>query len=295
MLINFSTNFGWVSKPDPNLVDLGNNWVDCEDTPEKIFEIVSQGGMPICSALTCGNRKQDNFLSSQLALLDVDKGMTIQDLLVDPFYSKYGAGFWTSPSHCEAHHKFRILFILENPITNVEEMRLLLRALMELFPADTACKDATRYFNGTLKATHSDFVGTVLPQSMIDTLLEAQLILEKEDYHPPVVDYSPPSDDDKAAILAGLKVTYLGNYDAWRNVAFAMYNSSFTFEDFCDVTINGLMSKKTRKDCEKLWKDCPQYNKVTYGSLVHLLKERGTLPPSTRDIKETVFKRLTRK
>jgi hypothetical protein len=218
-----------------------------------------------------------------VALVDIDKNFTLQQLLQDPFYLKYGSGFYTTPSHTNSNHRFRIIHILENPITNVKEMEFLLRGLIELYGSDKACKDGCRLFYGTINATHSDFTGKTLPQEIVDSLVLRQCLLEKENIPTTEISYEPQTDVDKARTISALKEIFLGNYEEWKRVAIALYNSGYNLEDFQQATINGMMKNKTQTDCKTLWNDCHRYKKVSFGSIVHLLKEHNKLPkPSTK-------------
>lgn len=131
-------------------VNLGWNWEELEDTWDNVFEAITTTGIATSAVLNSDHRTENTFVSRELVMVDIDEDFTLYDLLEDDFYNKYGAGFYVSPSHTEEHHKFRIMFRLESPITDKETMKQLHIAFLQIYPyADSACKDATRIFFGT--------------------------------------------------------------------------------------------------------------------------------------------------
>lgn len=107
-------------------------------------------GGSFCPAILEGGMGQDNWVSQQIFALDIDTGMKINeayqkflDLGIEPVF------IYTSFSHTEAHHKFRIVFCAENEICNYELRDKLQATLMGLAEfADEKCKNRDRIFFG---------------------------------------------------------------------------------------------------------------------------------------------------
>lgn len=59
--------------------------------------------------------------------------------------------------------------------------------------------------------------------------------------------------DNRQSLLDSLRGVYLGNYEDWWKVSSAMLNAGFNLPDFKYVTIGGMMSSKTERDCEVQW------------------------------------------
>lgn len=311
MNIALSTNTQWIGKPekrddgkmyfDNRRIDLGHYWRNIELSPAEIFEMLSQEGFAIAPALSCDNRKTENFVSHQVALVDVDNSMTIGDLQQHAFYKKYAYGFYTTPSHTDQHHKFRIVFILENAITDVEKMRHLYIGLMCVFnAADTHCKDGARLFFGTVKAAQSEIVGNFVPDRIVEQLVE----IGKQQTPPPSIESvecerPEMTDRYKQHIRELLKKTYLGKWEEWRTVAWGMRAGGFTVDDFVYVSCPGLMNRKTPAAARKMWDEYDEHRqerRVSFGSVIHILKQKWgedavKLPQQSRTQKRLDFVR----
>lgn len=187
-LCQFSSNEFWQGKPEKRegttkaesgflyndvKLNLAKNWENVEAYPDQLFELLSVDGHPICSTLYNRYRNSDNFISHSVALVDIDHEMTIEQLEVNQFYLDNGFAYYSTPSHTESAHRFRIIFILENDISNAADMRSLYIGLMSTFgDADPKCKDAARFFHGTVNATRTGRNNKVLAKAVIDELID---------------------------------------------------------------------------------------------------------------------------
>lgn len=96
-----------------------------------------------------GTRHEDNFMSSDFAVLDFDNGLTLDQAEQRIREANIMAFGLTSSSHTPEHHKFRVVFPLSRTVTKLEEYRATLLDLMEAFPeSDPKCKDGARFFFG---------------------------------------------------------------------------------------------------------------------------------------------------
>lgn len=100
-----------------------------------------------------------DFVSQQLFALDFDEGTTIneeinrcKELNILPVFG------YTSFSHKEEHHKFRLVFCVDRVITNAEIRNNIQLILMNVFTnVDTKCKDISRLFFGGKKLIISNY------------------------------------------------------------------------------------------------------------------------------------------
>lgn len=154
-------------------INLGWNWVNVELELEELQAAVSQWGLAVAPALREPNRCERNFLSHQIALIDIDSGMSISDLADLDFYQRYGAGYYTTPSHTELAPRFRIMYVLPDAVNTAQGMREIYEGLQAIHEfADISCKDSTRFFYGTISATYSEFTGKILDDNAIYEMLE---------------------------------------------------------------------------------------------------------------------------
>jgi hypothetical protein len=205
-------NTQWVGKPDKvnnqyyyndNIVNLSDSFQEEDLSPDELLNVLSELGFAICPRLTGEHRNTANFVSNSVALVDIDGGMTIEELELDNFYKKFGFGYYTTPSYTDEHHKFRIIFILENDITTAQDMRGLYLGLRTKYQAaDRACSDASRLFFGTPNAERVGRNGQYLPQSEIEKLIaEANPILPLFDNtHYLISDNYIPTTSDEDAV-----------------------------------------------------------------------------------------------
>jgi len=280
----YSTNINIVGKAtrqedgfycNGHKVSLGYGWDNIIVSWDEAFDLITVDGFPVACALTSNNRKIENFKSHCLALVDIDKGMTITDLLNDPFYNEFGAGFYTTPSHTMDDQRFRIIFRSESPIVNAEKMRNLLRALMKQYGyADESCKDAARLFYGTKDCVLKEKTENILPDFIVTELVKEIEDADAASINNDTTNYAPLNDESKKKIVDLLKQSYVGEYTTWRNIGWAMKTSGFELADFQYVT-TGMMSKKTAKDAQNLWNDQkPTGRSPTMGTIVYFLKQR---------------------
>ncbi len=94
-------------------------------------------------------RSINNWHSQQLVALDFDKDITLETALNDEFIRSNAVFLYTTFSHTEELHKFRVVFILEKMLTKYEDFQCVMTYLLAKFPqADKSCKDGSRLFYG---------------------------------------------------------------------------------------------------------------------------------------------------
>lgn len=73
-------------------------------TYPELFELLTVYGCSIAPQLIDDGKPKNNinFKSHSLILVDIDRGMTIEQLLDDRLYRLYGSGYYSSPSHTES-------------------------------------------------------------------------------------------------------------------------------------------------------------------------------------------------
>lgn len=252
-------------------ISLGYNWTNITASFDDIFELLTVDGYAIAPALKSDNRRDINFQSAQLVLIDIDSGMNISELNENEFYQKYACGFYTTPSHTNENPRFRILHKLETPITDSQSMKYLYKALMSVYgDADPSCKDSTRLFYGSPNCKLKQ-----KKEGVIDFELMLDLIQYIKDQDQEQIAYERVfeeiSDSNKNAIVRILRNTYIGEYCKWRDIGWGMKTAGFTLNDFKEVT-TGMMSKKTPKDAEKIW-NAAKHNSISMGTILYYLRQ----------------------
>lgn len=254
-----------------------NAWTGIDTTAEEIFELITVDGYATTCELHGGNRKEHNYCTRQLFMVDVDGGMTIEELLADDFYNRYSAGFYATSSFTPELHKFRILFITPEPVISAYISRKIIRGLRKVYPkSDAACVDPARLFYGCVNCEIKEWRGTVIPTDVLDVLIE---VVDDEDRQreeelakQPVVEYTM-TDERRAKILELLHGCFIGEYNQWRNIGWGLKSGGFALEDFQYVT-TGMMRQKTAKDAANIWHDGRPDGDISMGTVIHFLKLR---------------------
>jgi hypothetical protein len=263
--------------PKDAKVNLGFNWTNIDADWADIFDLITVDGLATSAELSTDNRKEANFVSRQLLMVDIDSGMTIPELLDNAFYNEYGAGFYATPSFTPELHKFRICFVLQTPITDAEKLRLVNRGLLQVFAqADEACKDPTRLFYGTPNCLLCERTDRTLPYAAVEVLIQLAKTADAKQAST-MLQYEGPApelnDAQRQRILDLLKQTFVGDYLIWRNTGWGLKAGGFTLANFQYVTA-GMMKQKSASAAAKVWNDGEQrHNGVTMGSVIHLLKQ----------------------
>lgn len=113
-----------------------------------------------------GRRSLENFTLGQHIAVDMDSGdekSTFETLMNHSFVQMYANLIYTTPSHTEENPRSRILFLLDQPITDKDAYQAAAKFLCTLFDGcDSACTDASRFFYGSLNC-NIRIIDKVLP------------------------------------------------------------------------------------------------------------------------------------
>ena len=161
-------------------VNTASGWRNVEGEFADIFHLIAVRGYAVCSILTGGYRCNANFDRHSLAMVDVDQGFLIEQLLADPLYVAHGGGYYVTPSHTPEAHRFRVVYVLEADVTSGDDMHALYTGLIAHYGgnADGACKGGAWYFNGTVRASRRERTDRVLPLAKMQELMDRGRALE---------------------------------------------------------------------------------------------------------------------
>ena len=123
-----------------------------------------------------GRRKAANFRAAQHVGVDLDDGTYSWDELVHmPIVVMHAAIVHTTASHTREHPRYRVLFLLEEPITDPDDYTQAVGAFMGAFgaAADPACKDPARLFFGAEDCSLLHMPDNVVTADDLAAILEA--------------------------------------------------------------------------------------------------------------------------
>ncbi|WHY79024.1 hypothetical protein QNH20_07805 [Neobacillus sp. WH10] len=154
------------SKPNGREIGLINNRIircnSVEIDAAKLAEEVTKGitFIPATFKSIGGSIKRSkvNWESQQVIALDFDEGLTLDGAINNVFFKQHAAFLYTTFRHKESHHKFRVVFVLDKPLTHYKDFEVIIDNLLKRYPqADRACRDGSRLFFGGKEAIPFDF------------------------------------------------------------------------------------------------------------------------------------------
>ena len=270
-------------------VNLGYDWFNIDASWPDVFEVITTMGCASSAELKNTHRHDDDFVSRQLLFIDIDSGMTIPELLENDFYNQHGAGFYTTPSHTQDSHRFRIMFVTETAITDGERVKKLIMALMRVFDhADPACKDSTRIFYGTVAAQLKERRDIILSDAWVELLVVMEDMFRAQQQPVSIAidtrQYLPKSLDQIEELLNQLRKHYADlNYQQRRDVTWAVA-SQVSNPD----TVRLLRSRWDDSDKTgryEMFVNARKSAKITIGTIYHMIRQRDpgyARPPPLR-------------
>jgi hypothetical protein len=227
-------------------------------------------------------RIRDDVELASVIFLDFDKGISLPE--AKQKFAEFEHVGYTSYSHMkdgEDDHRFRIVLPLASPVTP-EQLVARRNAIYDWAgPVDRSCLSISRAFYFPSCPPERK------PQALSwhhesDKLFDLMSFPEEQ---PPIFTPSstPTTNADKQWLIEKLSSIYVGEEPVWFKVASCMAGSGFTFDEFCTVTIGGLMKEKSVHDCEQKWRAVQgKTNQPAIGYLFNLLKQHGIVKQSTQ-------------
>lgn len=261
---------------------LTHGWLSANVTPSQLVQHIEAGKPFAIAHYKDGHRLAANFIASDLIALDIDGNdgtpLTTQEyerLLQDPFITQYAFAVVQSASSQPNAYKARILFRLDETITDPAHYKQLVEALMARVNwADPACKDAARFFFGGQPGRKADFLDL---NNILETYFLEDYIAEKASEPAKPTESKPfmprlgdSPTEERALVeqaLAYLPDTALA-YDEWLSVLMALSTLPYGLElaeQWTSDTQMGLPAKFASFT----------QGAVTLGTLFHLAQQYG--------------------
>ena len=266
---------------DGRKINLGYGWQNSALPLDELFMLVSQDGMAIAPELENDNRCDANFVSHQIALVDIDSGMTIEEIEVHPFYLAYGVGYYTTPSHTDEAHRFRVMYCLPEPVTDPDNMRMIYQGLLVLHgAADPSCKDAARFFFGTVEASSCRYQGRLVDQQGLEYIIAAWSTIERPRPRLREVDNSysesaPKSLEQVAELLVELKKYYFDlSYDIRRDVTWAV-GSALSPQETITI-MRSLWPDDNKTGKYEMFVNDRKRTDITLGTVYHMIRQHNS-------------------
>lgn len=153
-MFNLSVHPAIIGKPAAWSASFADGWQQvCVDLAG-LRESISSGVAFIPAAMSSAHRSSSAFVSAQLVVADIDGGYSPIALLEHPL-TKEAFGIYTTPSHDPdtGNFRFRVLFALDQPISDPDLYQALVRRVIRTYRSDGSCSDPCRLFYGNPAAT----------------------------------------------------------------------------------------------------------------------------------------------
>lgn len=186
--IKLSINKNMLNKANPSIY----GWRNIEYTGQELASHIQNGfafSPGILKANANGKKPSINDIdSAQILAIDIDNDIksynsitkkfnkrikskiegyiTYEEAIKDPFIIENALLVYTTPSHQENFHRFRIVFVIEQFIRYAEVYRNLIIPLIERFGGDKSCSNIDRLFYGNSNCK-LEYFGNLLNQEFL--------------------------------------------------------------------------------------------------------------------------------
>ena len=90
----------------------------------------------------------DNFKQSELIAIDFDGGITIDEVMNDPYTKEYAEMLYTTKSHTVENNRFRLIIPLPTIIDELELYKILLKYFLQKYPISDRSTTAVKFWSG---------------------------------------------------------------------------------------------------------------------------------------------------
>ena len=266
-----------------------------ETKPEELFEAIEHGQSFTPAVMT--GTKSDNWQSQQIIVADIDNDKPDKSLIDKPlqpsdalmlmsFHNIEPFAMYYSFSNRDDHPKYRIVLILDKPITDKSEAKELTSRLTAIFNdytapdkcADTTMSDNARLIFGARHDSVFEYPKTVTPLEVLRELPTAHTFTTATST--PIDNY-PTSYNSHFNLLEPLNCIPASSltYIEWINVGMALKHEGYTADVWDAWSRSDARYKEG--ECFSKWKTFTG-NAITGATITALAKQYGYIPPKDR-------------
>jgi hypothetical protein len=215
-VLDFSVHHGIVDKPAVWNPDFASGWSPVSGDLSTLRAYVQQGIAFIPAAMTSGHRSSAAFHHTDLAVVDIDHGLSLEAFLAHPL-AQCAAYVYTTASHQDAPglHRFRVLFRLPRQLTDPAEAKAAVTLLVRALGGDKSCTDPCRLYYAFRGCSEPLWQPEAqLPGSFLDDV-RAEVAAQQQRYDPSTADYD---DTDIARAVFVLEQVIPPTHDGERDL-----------------------------------------------------------------------------
>ena len=210
---------------DPIWHDFNGSFVNRELTPFDFAHAIYDGH-PFTTWHANGWRTSANYVCGQHLGLDFDAGdqsATLPALIANPFIHRHANILYTTPSHTPEAPRARVVFLLDTPIMQAKNYALAAAALLWLFgTADRACRDAARFWYGSLRCEIEMF-DNVLSLATVKHIIAQYQASGRREMQRHTRTYTTTTDQAEVADALKKIPAWGIDYDEWVAVLMALH------------------------------------------------------------------------
>jgi len=272
--MDFSIHPDIKNKPDRFDPSYSRGWQSFSGELSDLRDHVGRGGAFIPALMTSSRRSSAAFKSSELAVVDVDHGLTITDFWSHPL-AEHACFVYTTASHNETEHRFRVVFQLPQVITSAEIYKAITTILIRSIGGDRACSDACRIFYGNSASEQPIWQPKAVLNAEIIEQGKAEAALAQARFNAAAADFDP---DDILRAIFCLEEVIEPTVDGEREHKFLPITmacnrvGSAIFPAWSDWAFRGYHGKKNGQASERYFQTA-RSNKHTLGTIFHHANE----------------------
>lgn len=142
-------------KPPEWRPDFASSWDSTTGSLQQLRTLVSSGKAFVPAAMSSAHRTSAAFRHADIAVVDVDYGLTLLQFLEHPLARQAAWAYTTANHNPEVDaDRFRVVFHLPRRINNPDLYKAAVTLLSRSLGGDKSCTDPCRLFYGNSKALH---------------------------------------------------------------------------------------------------------------------------------------------
>ncbi|MBL0423442.1 hypothetical protein JI739_24125 [Ramlibacter sp. AW1] len=148
--IYYSINQKLLGKPESKIIGRQHDsWVKKQALLTELVADLTARDRGYAIAPHCrGVRNSKNFELVQVLCADIDHGQRFSEVAKNEWVQRNVAFMYTTASHTEEEHRFRVVVVLKTPITDPVFASYAINGMIVMFSGDEACKDISRLYFG---------------------------------------------------------------------------------------------------------------------------------------------------
>mgnify|MGYP006277365773 CR=1 FL=1 len=135
------------NKPSTWRESYAEGWQPALVDTSALLELIRCGTALIAAAMSSPHRSSSAFLHADLAVVDIDDGMSLEDFAAHPLAAQ-ALLLYTTASHRDepGAHRFRVVFRLPQRIDDADLYKAIVTQLIRALGGDSSCSDPCRIF-----------------------------------------------------------------------------------------------------------------------------------------------------